>query len=105
MVLGAPALAQGSLDAGGRDVKWLPYHRFELNAPMKANEALDAMRERTEPAQLFRWRWTDSNNDSRFEGEVTAAGFNVRRVLGYRNSFAPRVIGEVQPQGGVSPLS
>ena len=102
MVLGAPALAEGSVDAGGCDVRLLPYHRFELSSPMKANDALDAMRARTEPVQWFRWQWPNSNNDKRFEGEITATGFNVRRVLGYRNSFAPRVIGEVQSQGAMS---
>lgn len=102
MVLGAPSLAEGSVDAGGCDVRLLPYHRFELSSPMKATDALDAMRARTEQVQWFRWRWPSVKNDDRFEGEVTASGFNVSRVLGYRNSFAPRVLGEVHSLGGMS---
>ncbi len=102
MVLGAQALAEGGVDEGRGDVKWLPYHRFERTSPLKAQDALAAMSKHTEPVSWFRWSLPSSTNDDRYEGEVTANGFNVRRVMGYRNSFAPCVVGEVHSHGAVS---
>lgn len=47
------------------------------------------MRAVTEPENWFRIGWPNSANDRRFEGTVSADGFHVRRVIGYRNSFLP----------------
>jgi hypothetical protein len=99
MVLGASALAEGSLEEGGCDVNWLPYHQFEINSPLPLASALDAIRARTEPVKWFRWRWPSSANDERFEGEVTSNGFTVRRIIGYRNSFLPEVSGAITAAG------
>jgi hypothetical protein len=99
MVLGASALAEGSLEEGGCDVSWLPYHQFEINSPLPLASALDAIRTRTEPVKWFRWRWPSSRNDDRFEGEVTNNGFTVRRIIGYRNSFLPEITGAIAAAG------
>lgn len=96
MVLGAPALAQGGMGESGRKVKWLPYHRFEIISPLKPQEALRAIATRTEPATLFRLEWPRERNEGRFQGAVTADGFSVTRIMGYRNSFAPVVRGVVK---------
>jgi len=99
MVLGASALAEGSLAQGGSGVNWLPYHRFELNSPLKPAEALAAMSAHTEPERFFRVGWPNGANDKRFEGNVSADAFHVRRVIGYRNSFLPVVDGRVSAAG------
>jgi hypothetical protein len=102
MVLGAPALAEERMGQSGRDVKLVPYHRFEITSPLKREDALAAMAKHVEPVSWFRFGWPNSANDKRFEGEVTIDGFNVRRVMGYRNSFMPVVRGEVQSAGAMS---
>jgi hypothetical protein len=83
-------------------VRWLPYHRFEISSPLKRGDALAAMAAHVEPVKWFRFSWPSSANDKRFEGEVTADGFNLRRVLGYRNAFRPVLQGQVITAGAVS---
>lgn len=95
MVLGPPALAQGGVGEGGGEVKLLPYHRFEIASPMTRETAMNVMRAHIEPVSLFRWRWPSSTNDKRFEGVMTADGFDVVRILGYQNSFVPTVRGVI----------
>ncbi len=99
MVLGPPPLAKGSVEKSGGDVKWLPFHRFEINSPLDRQAALAAMAAHTEERKWFRWRWPSSKNDDRFEGQINAEGFHVRRVIGYRNSFLPVVDGVVHASG------
>jgi hypothetical protein len=99
MVLGAPALAEGGVAQGRRDVKWLPYHRFEIASPLSLQAAMDAMRAHVEPVKWFRWRWPSAHNDDRFEGEIGADSFHARRILGYRNSFAPEIRGTISATG------
>lgn len=86
----------------GSDVRLLPYHRFEITSPLKREDALAAITAHVEAAQWFRFRWPSQNNDERFEGEVTAEGFSIRRVMGYRNSFAPTVRGQIESIGAMS---
>ncbi|OQW57453.1 MAG: hypothetical protein A4S17_04395 [Proteobacteria bacterium HN_bin10] len=105
MVLVAPALAEERLGRGGRDVKWLPYHRFEIMSPLKREDAVAALAAHTEAPRWLRFDWPSNTNDKRFEGEVTANGFNLRRIMGYRNSFAPAVRGEIDSAGAMSRIN
>jgi hypothetical protein len=102
MVLVAPALAEERMGRGGRDVKLVPYHRFEITSPLKREEALAAVSSRLEERKWFRVRWPSSDNDERFDGSVTQNSFNITRIMGYRNSFAPVVDGEVHDAGRFS---
>lgn len=99
MVLVAPPLAEERLGRSGRNVRLLPYHRFEITSPLKQQDALSALSTHLEPSQWFRFRWPNSANDKRFEGAVWADGFEVRRITGYNNSFLPTVRGEVRAAG------
>lgn len=102
MVLVAPALAEERMGRGGRHVKLVPYHRFEITSPLKRDEALAAVSSRLEERKWFRMRWPSSDNDERFAGTVTQSSFNITRIMGYRNSFAPVVEGEVHDAGRFS---
>jgi len=90
---------------GRRDVKWLPYHRFELNSPLRPAEAQAAMAARIEPFKIFRLSMPGSVDGTRFEGEVTANGFRAQRIITYRNSFLPKVVGEITGAGSGSRIS
>ncbi|MGD9982463.1 MAG: hypothetical protein AB7H66_03585 [Hyphomonadaceae bacterium] len=80
----------------------LPYHRFEITSPMKRAEALAAIASRIEERKWLRWRWPSVENDERFDGAVTETSFSVTRIMGYRNSFAPVIEGEVHESGRFS---
>jgi hypothetical protein len=98
----APALAEERVGRGGRDVKLVPYHRFEITSPLKRDEVLAAVSSRIEERKWFRMRWPSSENDEKFDGSVTPNGFSVTRIMGYRNSFAPVIEGEVHDAGRFS---
>ena len=105
MVLVAPALAEKRLGRSGRDVKLLPYHRFEIISPLKREDALAAIAAHVEAPKWILFRLPSKANDKRFEGQVTETGFNIRRVLGYRNSFQPTVLGEIEGAGAMSRIN
>ncbi|HRE44002.1 MAG TPA: hypothetical protein PKY87_08535 [Terricaulis sp.] len=77
----------------------LPFHRFEFISPMRKHTALNVMRAHIEPQKFFRFRWPSSTNDKRFEGDITAEGFDVVRIIGYQNAFVPCVIGRIDDVG------
>lgn len=104
MVLAAPALAERSLGQGRRDVNWLPYHRFEITSSMKRQDAVQALAAHVEPVKWFRFGWPNKANDKRFEGVVSGDSFEIQRVMGYRNSFAPAVRGEVKSAGAMTQI-
>jgi hypothetical protein len=103
MVLGAPALAEGSVEGCGCDVKWIPHHRFEIQSSLSSAAALDALRPHVEARRMFRVALLPSSaNDKRFQGVVGADSFEITRIIGYRNSFLPQVSGAVRPSGSRS---
>jgi hypothetical protein len=102
MVLGASPLAERSVGESGRDVKLLPYHTFEIRTMMRPDAAREALAAHTEERRFFRLRFPGAGADSRFEGEVSASGFNITRVIGYRNSFLPLVEGDISADAGGS---
>jgi hypothetical protein len=102
MVLGAPALAKGSVEGGGRVVKWWPHHRFEIQSALAPAAALDALKAHVEARRMFRVGLPSSKNDKRFQGVVGADGFQITRVIGYRNSFLPQVSGKIRGAGSRS---
>lgn len=86
-------------------MKFLPYTRFEITSPLRREDALKVFAAHVEATKWFRWNWPNSANDTRFEGEMTASGFEVRRILGYRNSFVPVVRGEIESAGAMSRIT
>ena len=59
---GAGRRAVGS---SGDDVNLLPYHRFEINSPLKRQDALAAIAAHVEAPRWFRFGWPSSANDKR----------------------------------------
>lgn len=106
MVLGAPAVAEGSVAQSGRDVRLWPRHTFELMSPLSKQAARDAMAACTGPERRFApIGLPDSRNDLRFYGRVEGDTFHVRRVMGYTNLFAPRASGVITATGSGSRIT
>ncbi|HEX8695705.1 MAG TPA: hypothetical protein VF746_25040 [Longimicrobium sp.] len=76
----------------------LPFERYELHSALPAAEAASRLAAAVEPERRFR-----SGKAARaFEGEVGGAGFRIRRIIGYRNSFLPTIHGRIVPDAGGS---
>jgi hypothetical protein len=83
-------------------VKLLPYHRFEITSALPKVEALAVISSRLEKRQWLSPMGMNPKNDERFDGAVTDNTFNITRIMGYRNSFAPVIDGEVNESGRFS---
>ena len=94
MVLGTPALAERSMEKGGRNVTLLPLHRFEINSPLDRQAALAATGEHTEPHQWIRIGWNEDKED-RFEGQLVERHFHIRRITRRRDDMNPVIQGEI----------
>lgn len=83
-------------------MKLIPYHQFEIMAALSRTDALAAIASRLEERKWFRVTAMGAANDERFDGSVTGNRFEFTRIMGYRNSFAPVVEGEVHDGGRFS---
>lgn len=69
----------------------VPYLRRELESSKAPAEVEQAMRAAVEPRRLLRF----GPPTRPFEGVVGDGSFEVRRIIGYRNSFLPQIRGTI----------
>ena len=74
-------------------MKFLPYDRFELETQMDSKAIIEAMKTKIAPRKLFRF----SSDHAPFQGEISSDGFEIIRIIHYRNSFLPVICGKFQP--------
>lgn len=77
---------------------FIPYTRFTLKTnltPLEAEQRLTAV---VEPRRLFRFTW--SHNHQLFAGKVENGRFDINRIIHYRNSFLPMLIGQIHSDLG-----
>lgn len=86
-------------------MKWTPHHRFEIQSPLSPSAAIEALKVHVEPRRMWRVGFPNPANDKRFQGDVGADSFSITRVIGYRNSFLPTVVGKVRGAGSRSVIS
>jgi hypothetical protein len=70
---------------------WLPYLTVELESEFAPDEVIEAIQAAVEPRKWLRL----GTSHRPFEGEVSSNTFRIQRIIGYRNSFLPRVDGRV----------
>ena len=70
----------------------LPYDRFILKSRLTEDEIMSRLTDSMEPWQTLRW---GSSNSKEYEGEIDGLEFKLKRIIGYRNSFLPRIFGEI----------
>ena len=79
----------------------LPYERLTIETALTIEEAQRRLAEAVEPRKYGRWSLKASSKP--FEGSVTGEQFQISRVIGYRNSFLPRISGHIrQGPGGAT---
>src|SRR5690349_14647683 len=85
----------------------MPFYRFQFSSRLSAAMAAERLRTMVGPpptfAQAFQRAFgSDSRQYPPFVGSVDGRHFNVRRDIRYRNSFLPRVSGQITPAAGGS---
>lgn len=81
--------------------KYIPYEKLTISSAYRAEEVLARIAQNTEMEMTFKKRFLGrikmrSNNT--YEGTVSDKGFEISRVIFYRNSFLPLIIGDVRDQ-------
>lgn len=72
---------------------WVPFERFSLESTLPAEEVRRRLERAVEPVKWLRW----GPGERPFEGEVVDQAFHFARIITYRNSFRPQVVGRVEP--------
>jgi len=79
-------------------ISLLPQRDFELFSPLRAEEALGLLSGFVKPIERRESRKPEPT-DGRFQGVVRGNHFEIRRDIGYRNSFLPFIHGVILPSG------
>ncbi|GAB4266049.1 MAG: hypothetical protein Kow0080_06890 [Candidatus Promineifilaceae bacterium] len=72
---------------------FLPYTKYTIKTGLSPQEAEAWLMQITEKRKL---RFGLSRNHKAFEGKVENGRFNINRIIHYRNSFLPVVIGDIK---------
>jgi hypothetical protein len=72
----------------------LPYERLTIETALTVEEAQRRLAEAVEPRKYVRWPFQPRSKP--FEGSVAGEQFEISRVIGYRNSFLPRISGQIR---------
>lgn len=78
----------------GKQMKIYPEEIFDIETGMTTTDVyakLDAV------VATPKWLRVSSGNKRRFRGEFTGSGFKIVRIIGYRNSFLPVIVGSIKP--------
>lgn len=74
-------------------MKYLPAENITFKTKLKRNEVLKQLLENVEPEKTFRFALFNRDSTKPYEGYITRQSFEIKRIIGYRNSFLPRISG------------
>lgn len=78
-------------------MKFLPFANVVFRTKLSPEEAIGRLKENIEPIKVFRWRGPFGNTDHKpYEGKIEQNTFRIKRIIGYRNSFLPRIKGQIE---------
>ena len=76
-------------------MKLLPYDAFTIQTPDSLAIVLEKLAAHIEPSKTFRWSF--SRDHAPYEGRISDTGFEIHRIIHYRNSFLPIIRGRFDP--------
>ncbi|MBW4681427.1 MAG: hypothetical protein KME19_15125 [Microcoleus vaginatus WJT46-NPBG5] len=72
----------------------LPYSTFTIQTQDSLSNVIEKLNAQIEAPKAMRWGF--SRNHAPYEGTLNRSGFDIRRIIHYRNSFLPRVRGRFE---------
>ncbi len=75
-------------------MKFLPYDQFSIHTPQHRLEVIDKLDAQIEAPKAIRWGF--SHNHAPYEGTISTSGFEIHRIIHYRNSFLPMIRGRFE---------
>lgn len=80
----------------------LPYEHLIIDTYLSTEQAWAMLAEAIEPKKMFRWFL--SGDHKPYQGQLHENGFEVTRIIHYRNSFLPVIKGRIRPNLGGSTI-
>jgi hypothetical protein len=77
-------------------MKFLPIENITFKTKLKESEIIRRLSDCIEPEKAFRSSIFSSNSTKPYEGQIKGHSFNIKRIIGYRNSFLPRINGVIE---------
>lgn len=77
-------------------MKFLPLENITYKTSLKEEEAVKRLLDSIEPEKTFRFEVFSRGSSKSYEGQVNGQTFDIRRIIGYRNSFLPRINGVIE---------
>ncbi|CAM3386775.1 hypothetical protein FLLO111716_07605 [Flavobacterium longum] len=74
---------------------FLPFEKLTYSTKLSREEALAKLAENIAPEKPFGFGTPKTAYDKPYVGQCNGNAFNVKRAIGYRNSFLPMIKGEV----------
>ena len=82
-------------------MKYLPFENITYQTKLDSEEILKRINEIIEPKKTFRMTGIFGSSDHKpYEGSVNGNSFSITRIIGYRNSFLPRIKGSIKKDFG-----
>ncbi|NEP14319.1 MAG: hypothetical protein F6K14_29815, partial [Symploca sp. SIO2C1] len=72
----------------------LPYDTFSIQTPKPLSDVIEQLKINIEAPKAFRWSF--SENHAPYTGTISNSGFEIRRLIQYRNSFLPNIQGRFE---------
>lgn len=73
----------------------LPYDTFSIHTREPLEDVIEKLNAQIEAPKAFRWPF--SRNHAPYAGTLSRSGFEIRRIIHYRNSFLPNIRGRFEP--------
>lgn len=83
-------------------MKYLPAEDITYKTKLTATELLQRLKDSIEPERAFRFGLFQRRETKPYQGKVLGNSFNISRIISYRNSFLPRISGNVENTSGGS---
>lgn len=75
---------------------FMPYGHIQIKSKFKADEIERRLKEQLEPPSIISGMFR--GNHKYFQGSIENGKFKISRIIHYRNSFRPVIIGRLQPE-------
>jgi len=86
-------------------MRFLPFENITYETRLSSEEVLKRIHEIIEPKKTFRMTGIfGSNNHKPYQGSLNGNSFNITRIIGYSNSFLPRITGLVEKDFGLTKI-
>ena len=80
----------------------LPFEKITYRSRLSEEEIIDRLHDLVETEDFFAYSWSLKTPDHRYQGQIDGSEFKFHRIIFYRNSFLPVIVGNVEqgPDGG-----